>query len=89
MFRKGKRGNKQSEFYKNRHFSRSLNDLYGHNILNVIEPEKDENYWNFGVSKTVACVIYLPNSLLFSLTIKFYCLLGLFVDRKLNDLLHK
>jgi len=53
MFKKGKRASKQTEFYKNRHFSRSLNDLYGHNILNLgePEPEKDENYWSFGVSR--------------------------------------
>lgn len=49
MFRKGK--HKHSEFYKNLQFSKSLNDLYGNNILNVKEPEKDQNYWNlFGVS---------------------------------------
>ena len=50
MVRRGPSRDRQLQFSKQRHHSRSLNDLYGKNIWNALEPEKDENYWNFRVS---------------------------------------
>jgi hypothetical protein len=44
-------------FLKQNRHSKSLNDLYGKNIWNNIEPEKDMNYWNFfGVSNLCGCL---------------------------------
>ena len=50
MARHGNFKELQYKFRQQRKHSRSLNDLYGKNIWNGGEPEKDENYWNFRVS---------------------------------------
>ena len=53
MARHGNYKELQHKFRQQRKHSRSLNDLYGKNIWNGYEPEKDENYWSFQVSESL------------------------------------
>lgn len=58
MARHGNYKELQYRFRQQRKHSRSLNDLYGKNIWTGLEPEKDESYWNFRVSKSMRFEVY-------------------------------